>query len=264
MKRVIAALLCGLALFATTACAAKKPEVEYYLSKRQIEHSTGDINLTVNEYDDQWRILSAKTYLNGEISSELDYTYSEDSGLVTVKSSSKLYGESVSEYRQEFDDAGRLAKSVSYNEGAIVGSTEYSYDSEGRELEVKSFDADGNVYSTLTNEYDSKGNLISYTVKTAYYSSRQENTYDKYDRISCAEMFKNDELEAYIEFSGDKNSRQGSVYSPEGKVTGTTNVLYDDAGNVLVEENYDILGTLTMRTCYEYLGTDGSVSSGIN
>ena len=110
MKRVIAALLCGLALFSLTACASEKPEVEYYLSRRQIEHSTGDVNLTVNEYDDAWRMLSAKTYLNGELSSELDYTYSEDSGLVTVKTSSALYGESVSEYRQEFDEEGTLAK----------------------------------------------------------------------------------------------------------------------------------------------------------
>lgn len=264
MKRVIAALLCGLALFSLTACASEKPEVEYYLSRRQIEHSTGDVNLTVNEYDDAWRMLSAKTYLNGEISSEQEYIYSEDEGLMSVKTNSALYGESISEYRQEFDTEGRLSKSVAYNDGALVASTEFSYDSEGRTLEVKSFDADGNAYSTLTNEYDSKGNLISYTVKTAYYSSRQEHTYDKYERISRTEMFKNDELESYIEFTGDKNSRQGCVYSADGKVTGTTNVLYDDAGNVLMEENYDAHSTLTMRTCCEYIGTDGSVSSGIN
>jgi len=263
MKRVIAALLCGLALFSLTACASEKPEVEYYVSRRQIEHSTGDINLTVNEYDDQWRILSARTYLNGELSSELDYSYSEDESLMTVKTSSRLYGESVAEYRQEFDGEGRLSKSVAYNEGEPVGSTEYSYDAEGREHELVSRDPNGEIYSKLIYEYDKKGHLISYTVETSAYTSKQEYSYNKGGQLISTKSYRNDTLESRTEYSWEDGVRHGSSYDAQDKLIGTSHALHDEFGNVLLEDSYDKLGTQQLITRYEYIGTDGSVTSGI-
>ena len=264
MKKIIAALLCGLALLATTACAAKKPEVEYYLSRRQIEHSTGDINLTVNEYDDAWRMLSVDTYLNGEISSRLDYSYSADESLVTVKTDSVLYGESLAEYRQEFDAEGRLSKSTAYNDGELVGSTEYSYDAEGRERELVSRDPNGEIYSKLIYEYDKKGNLISQSVETSAYTSRQEHSYDKAGQLISTKSYRNGSLESRTEYTWEDNVRHGSSYDADDKLIGTSHALHDDFGNVLLEDSYDKLGTQQLITRYEYIGTDGSISSGIN
>ena len=264
MKRVIAALLCGLALLATTACAAKKPEVEYYLSKRQIEHSTGDINLSVTEYDDQWRMLSVDTYLNGEISSRLDYSYSADESLVTVKTDSVLYGESLAEYWQEFDAEGRLSKSAAYNDGELVGSTEYSYDAEGRERELVSRDPNGEIYSKLIYEYDKKGNLISQSVETSAYTSRQEHSYDKAGQLISTKSYRNGSLESRTEYTWEDGVRHGSSYDAQGKLIGTSHALHDDFGNVILEDSYDKLGTQQLITRYEYIGTDGSISSGIN
>ena len=39
--------------------------------------------------------------------------------------------------------------------------------------------------------------------------------------------------------------------------------IFDDFGNSLVEETYDSMNVLDTRYCYEYKGTDGSISSGI-
>lgn len=264
MKRLLAILLCFVCIVCLTACSEKEQQPEFHISKRQLEHNTGDINLTITEYDDKWQIVSAKSYLNGEISSELEYSYNEDSSLVTVKTSSRLYGESVSEYRQEFDGEGRLSKSSSYNEGELVGSTEYSYDAEGRGTELVSRDPNGEIYSKLKYEYDKKGNLISYTVETSGYTLKQEHSYDKDGHIISTKSYRNDILESRAEYSWEDNVRHGSSYDAEDKLTGTSHALHDDFGNVLLEDSYDKLGTQQLITRYEYIGTDGSISSSIN
>jgi len=264
MKKILAILLCFVCLICLAACGSKEPPVEYHISKRQLEHSSGDINLTVTEYDDKWQIVSVKTYLNGEISSELEYSYNEDSSLVTVKTMSKIYGESVSEYRQEFDGKGRLAKASSYNEGELVGSTEYSYDAEGRETELVSRDPNGEIYSKLIYEYDKKGNLISYTVETSAYSSRQEHSYNKDGQLISTKSYRNDTLESRTEYTWEDGVRHGSSYDAKDKLIGTSHALHDDFGNVLLEDSYDKLGTQQLITRYEYIGTDGSISSAIN
>ena len=262
MKRIFAAFLCAASFFCLTGCGAKEPE--FYVSKRQLEHSTGDINLTVHEYDDKWRMLSAKTYLNGELSSELVYSYSEDESLVTVKTDSRLYGESLAEYRQEFDSEGRLTKSVSYYDGVLVGSTEYSYDSKGRETELVSRDASGEIYSKLIYEYDKKGNLISQSVETSAYTSRQEHSYDKAGHLISTKSYRNGSLESRVEYTWEDGVRHGSSYDAEDKLIGTSHALHDDFGNILIEDSYDKLGTQQLITRYEYIGTDGSVTSAIN
>lgn len=264
MKRLFAILLCCICLMCLAACGGKEPQPEFHISKRQLEHNTGDINLTVTEYDDKWQIVSVKTYLNGEISSELEYSYNEDSSLVTVKNRSKLYGESLSEYRQEFDSKGRLAKSVAYNDGELVGSTEYSYDAEGRETELVSRDPNGEIYSKLNYEYDKKGNLISQTVETSAYTSRQEHSYDKDGQLISTKSYRNGSLESRAEYTWEDGVRHGSSYDAQDKLIGTSHALHDDFGNVLLEDSYDKLGTQQLITRYEYIGTDGSISSAIN
>ena len=264
MKRTVAFFLCAVSLFCMTACGAKEAKTEHYISKRQLEHNTGDVNLTVHEYDDKWRMLSAKTYLNGELSSELEYSYSEDESLVTVKTSSKLYGESLAEYRQEFDSEGRLTKSVSYNDGVLVGSTEYSYDAKGRETELVSRDASGEIYSKLIYEYDKKGNLISQSVETSAYTSTQEHSYDKAGRLIGTKSYRNGSLESRTEYTWEDGVRHGSSYDAEDKLIGTSHALHDDFGNILLEDSYDKLGTQLLITRYEYIGTDGSVWGSIN
>ena len=264
MKKILAFLLCFVCLICLAACGSKEPPVEYYIGKRQLEHSTGDINLTVTEYDDEWRIRSVKTYLNGEISSELDYSYSEDESLMTVKTSSRIYGESVAEYRQEFDAEGRLSKSIAYNEGEPVGSTEYSYDAGGREHELVSRDPNGEIYSKLIYEYDKKGNLISQTVETSAYTSKQEHSYNKDGQLISTKSYRNDTLESRTEYIWEDGVRHGSSYDAEDKLIGTSHALHDEFGNVLLEDSYDKLGTQQRITRYEYIGTDGSISSSIN
>ena len=53
-------------------------------------------------------------------------------------------------------------------------------------------------------------------------------------------------------------------FNYEDKLIGTSHALHDDFGNVLLEDSYDKLGTQQLITRYEYIGSDGSISSAIN
>ena len=124
-------------------------------------------------------------------------------------------------------------------------------------------DSDGDVVTTLLYDYDKKGNLVSYVMETSVYSSKNEYSYDKKNRLVATKVFHNDELVSRIEYTWDGNTQYGSVFAMGEQAARKTVTVYDEAGNVLIEENYDLLGTLQYRTCYEYTGTDGSISSGI-
>lgn len=262
MKRLLAVWLCCASLLCLAACSGSE-DVDYYVTKRYMEYDTGDINLTTYEYNDAWDVQFVQTYVNGAVSSGVEYSYNEDSTVVTIATTSATYDPTLTEIHQTFDDFGRLVRTVSYSGGTLEETSEYTYDAEGRESKVVTTDSDGNVVTTLLYEYDKKGNLVSYLMKTLVYSSRKEYSYDRKNRLVTMEVFHSDELVSRIEYTWDGNTQYGSVYTMGEQASRKTVTVYDDAGNVLVEENYDLLGTLLYRICYEYTGTDGSHSSGI-
>ena len=217
MKRVLSLCLACISLLSLPACSSGKPafhepSVAYHITKRHVEHDTGDINLTTYTYNDAWVIQSTQTYLNGSISSGVEYSYNEDSTIVTMTTTSAIYDPTVSEIHQEFDASGKVLRATSYNDGRPVGTTEYSYDEKGRETLLVSTDPSGNVMTTLTYEYDKNGNLISYTTETPAYSSRQEHTYGKNNRISETKTYRNGELTNRIQYSWEGNIRYGKCY----------------------------------------------------
>ena len=61
----------------------------------------------------------------------------------------------------------------------------------------------------------------------------------------------------------EENKRYGEVYDEKEQLIAKNIYIFDDFGNSLVEETYDSMNVLDTRICYEYMGTDGSISSGI-
>lgn len=262
MKNILALSLCLLLLFSLNACDAKE-DVTYHITKRHLEHQTGDINLTEYTYDDQWLIQSTQTLLNGDFASSVEYTYSEDMSVVTMTTISAIYDSSVSEIHQTYDESGNLLSAASYSEGRLSGTTSYTYDAEGRQIKAVTTYPDSSFTTTLEHVYDAAGNLIAYTVDTGLYTSRQEHTYDSRNRRISTAAYQNDALTNRIEYTWEGNTQLGTIYNADDIPLRETVTIYDNAWNALVEETYDILGTLESRTCCEYVGTDGSISSGI-
>lgn len=261
MKRILAIFLPLLLLLSLTACGAKE-DVEYYVTRRYVQQPTGDINLMEYTYDDQWNILSTNIQLNGEFASAAEYTYSEDYTVVTMRTTSAIYDSATTEVHRTFDEDGNIIKALAYDNGELTTTAEYFYDEQGREVKVVNTAATGYV-NTVEHIYDENGNLLTYIANTGYTVTRQEFTYDDQNRRISAEYYQNDQLTNRINYTYENNVQKGLYYDAAGTELRTTLAAFDEAGNLLTEEVYDILGTLQSRTCYAYIGTDGSTSSGI-
>lgn len=261
MKKTLALVTALLLLFLLAACS-QKDDVQYFLSKRQITHETGDVNLTTFLYDENRNILSSETLLNGVFASRVDYTYSEDGTVVTQDFTSATSEPSSSEIHSTYDENGKVTSASSYSNGRLIGTTYYTYDEHGREIKLESFDPDGKPLVTITHAYDQNGNLLSTSNHYGTYVSQTDHTYDSKGHRLTTETRINDQLNFRVEYIWNKNMCYGTVYSPEGTPMSKTLTVQDDHGNILLEESYDVLGTFTGRTCYEYIGTNGKISSG--
>lgn len=237
-------------------------EVQYRISRRQLTHETGDVNLTLYTYNEDGKILSTETLLNGNFSSRVDYAYSEDSTVITQNFTSATGAPSTSEYHSTYDENGNILESSSYSGGRLVGTTYYTYDEQGRETELRGVDADGNLQTLSTRTYDTNGNLIRTELTYGDRVSRNDYSYDQENRCLTAETRINGQLNSRVEYIWNENSSYGTVYNPDGTPRFKTLTVQDTFGNILLEETYDVLGTFQERTCYEYIGTDGSISSG--
>ena len=259
MKKLTVLLLTLLMLISVTACGEQE-KVDYHIATRKLEYNTGDVNLTEYTYDDQWNILSTRTLLNGEEASSAEYTYSEDLSIVTMHITSKLYDNTTSEGRRTFDENGNVLTAETYTDGKLTGISSYTYDEKGREISVVNTAPDSENVTKMERSYDENGNLLTYTIDTGYYVSRQEYTYDKQNRRLSRHDYQNDDLVSYIEYAWEGNVQSGTVYDAQETVQRKVVLTYDKAGNLLVEEYYDILDSLQSRTSYTYIGTDGSTS----
>ena len=241
----------------------KTDKVNFYETKAYIQHDTGDINLRENTYDENWNLLKQYTTLNGNFASQVGYEYSEDYTVLTTTSISATYGTEISTVVRTFDEKGQMIKGESYDGDRLVGSSEYTYNEDGEMIFVKSNYPDSDVVTTLERIFDDEGNLIRYIQDTGYYVGRYEYSYNhKHQRIR-EEYYRNDELLDYREYTWEGNVGTGISYNADGTPMGKLILEYDDFGNLLRLESQKPSGAILTVCCYEYIGTDGSISSGI-
>ena len=258
-KKIIVFLL---VLVYLSGCSQKDP-IKYYETRTYMESSSGDINRSENTYDENWNLLQQYRTLNGNFASQVEYTYSEDFTILTTTSTSAIYASETSKVIRTFDDKGQVIRSESYDGDRLVGISEITYDENGEKIYIKSTQPDSDTVITLERIFDDRGNLVRYIQDTGYYVSRYEYTYNKQDHRIREEYYWNEELRDYITFTWEGNVATGESFTADGTPTGIQILEYDDAGNLLCLEARDLLGTRLSYSCYEYVGTDGSVSSGI-
>ena len=272
MKKILSFVLSSILMIGLVGCNADTnkessndivDQVSYQVTKRYIEHNTGDINIADYTYNEEGKLLSTKLYLNDKFQSSVEYDYNKDSNIVTITNISSNSEITVTEVQQEFDDAGQLIKESSYSDGTFAGSTEYFYDNEGRQTKMVTKHANSDMIITVFYEYDKSGNQILYGIDTGFYVSKKEHFYNEENKIYRTDDYRNDELINRTEYHWEENTRYGEVYDGKEQLLGKNIYIFDDFGNSLVEETYDSMNVLDTRYCYEYKGTDGSISSGI-
>ena len=272
MKKILSFVLSSILMIGLVGCNADTnkessndivDQVSYQVTKRYIEHNTGDINIADYTYNEEGKLLSTKLYLNDKFQSSVEYDYNKDSNIVTITNISSNSEITVTEVQQEFDDAGQLIKESSYSDGTFAGSTEYFYDNEGRQTKMVTKHANSDMIITVFYEYDKSGNQILYGIDTGFYVSKKEHFYNEENKIYRTDDYRNNELIYRTEYQWEENTRYGEVYDGNEQLLGKNIYIFDDFGNSLVEETYDSMNVLDTRICYEYVGTDGSISSGI-
>ena len=272
MKKILSFIFCSFFIIGLVGCNAVTnkessddivDQVSYQVTKRYIEHNTGDINIHEYTYNEEGKLLSTKLYLNDTFQSSVEYNYDKDSNIVTITNTSSNSEITVTDVQQEFNSAGQLIKESSYSDGTFAGSTEYYYDNEGRQTKMVTKHANSDMVITVFYEYDKSGNQILYGIDTGYYISKKEHFYNEENKVYRTDNYRNDELIYRTEYHWEENTRYGEVYDGKEQLLGKNIYIFDDFGNSLVEETYNSMNVLDTRICYEYTGTDGSVSSGI-
>jgi len=262
VKKLLTASLCFLISLTLFGCA-KKEEVKFYESKSYVKHNTGDVNLRESTYDENWNLTLSYTTLNGNFASKVEYEYSEDFTVLTSKSTSAIYPPETSKVIRTFDEKGQVIKAESYSGDRHISTTEYTYDDNGEMTFVRSTYPESDVVTTIQRIFDEEGNLVTYIQDTGYYVGRYEYAYNQKNQRIREEYYRDDVQLDSIEFTWEGNVGTGTSCKVDGTPMGKQLLEYDDHGNLLRLESQDLSGTTRSVICYEYIGTDGSISSGI-
>ena len=262
MKKPIVILLSFLLLAALAGCG-QQDAVTYYEKRTYHKAQTGDITRSESTYDENWNLLLHHMTLNGSFTSKTEYAYNEDYTILTTTSTSADSGEKTSTIVRTFDEKGQIIKSETYEGDLLVHTGEYTYDDNGEKTFVKATYPEDNTVITVQRSFDDAGNLISYIQDTGYSVHRYEYGYNQKNQRIREEYYRDDELQDYTEYVWEGNVGTGTSYHADGTHVGKRVLEYDDHGNLLRLESQHPTGITLSVSCYEYIGTDGSISSGI-
>lgn len=262
MKKIFTLSLAFVLAGSLLGCG-KEESVTYYETKTYIQQDTGDINFLERTYDENWNLLLQYTTLNGNFASQVEHEYSEDYTVMTTKTTSAIYEPDTSKVIRTFDEKGQVIKAETYDGDRHISTSEYTYDENGEKILIRSTQPGSDIVVTTQRIFDDRGNLVTYIQDTGYYVSRYEYAYDKNDHRIREEHYRDDEMTSYCDFTWEGNTGTGTDHKADGTPVVVRILEYDDAGNLLRYEIRDLLGTVTRLSCYEYIGTDGSISSGI-
>jgi len=288
MKKAISMILSVLFVVSLFMGCSNSKEVKYYCTERIVTTLMNDMeneNRSVFTYDASWNLTSNLTYMNGTETNALYYEYNDDATVVKV--TQHFNGnESGGEYQRTYDKKGKLLKELAVENETVVSSNEYTYDDNGNVL-VHILTPNAPIVITNTYTYDKSGNRISYENKTAYpeqgmeYVILTEYEYDENgillrERVSTEDTEsapeKNLDIslgkvsiagnETVTEYTYDDSTRTylGTRYTPEGAVQNYIRMVYDNNGNLLLQELMNPEKTVVSRTIQSWVGTDGSTS----
>lgn len=215
--------------------------------------------------------LSEQTYGNGDV---LKFTYNDKDQIENIQFKESS-GSFATRFSYEYDDFGRIAVYNTFENGSIVGSEYYTYDSSGNLIQA--VDEEGNIIKYI---YDDSGNLTSLYFEidgnegTTNYSYNECFEYSGDVCIQTSSLYDNTEYTTqsnldvlkdyhyeddalyrleYINLTWSTfNIQQNFVYS--GNTTRIYEITYEINGTGIdykYKYYYDSLGNITKEYYYE-------------
>ena len=262
LRRIALILLCLL----LTACTQETEQVEYYCTRR-IQTVGESISQTDTTYDGKGQPTSIITYINGEEVNARYLTYSEDGTTVTVNQRANGT-ENTGQYQRTFDEKGNMLTEDAVEDGNIISSSEYTYDEDGNVLTCVMTPSMGPKIIT-TSTYDAEGNRLTHEIVTDYgeeigqtYSILREYEYNDQGHLMREVVTSGALPSDRVEYTYDPQTRTeiGTRLDSEGNSYGQIRRIYDEAGNILLEEQLDTNGEVTSYVSQTWQGSDGSIS----
>jgi RHS repeat-associated protein len=206
--------------------------------------------------------LSEQTYGNGDV---LKFTYNDRDQIENIQFK-ESGGSFVTRFSYEYDDFGRIAVYNTFENGSIVGSEYYTYDSSGNLIQA--VDEEGNIIKYI---YDDSGNLTSLYFEidgneaTTNYSYNECFEYSGDVCIQTSSLYDNTEYttQSNLDILKDYHYEDDALYRLEYiNLTWSTfniqqNFVYSGSTTRIYEITYEINGTgidYKYRYYYDSLG----------
>lgn len=274
MKKLITILLCTLLL---TGCAqsyegpteTRKVLAEYEVRQFSPVDDSVWTNRSTNVYDIHGNCVQQLHYDDGELESELRWTFDERGNHTRETLIDHTLWIPLIDYRTRttYDDRDRILSSVMYNMwGLKEGETRYTYDDENRTATWSNGRGDTIVYyydengqetryvssdgSEMVYEYDERGNLTGWTsTKDGVLLERYEAHYDEQDRWIQGVIYDENGAEtSRITYTYDDTNAKAVNKDNDGSRID----YFDEDGDICRSEEYDLDGKLTKIEEYFY------------
>lgn len=272
MKKLITIILCVLLLAGCAESYDGPTETRKVLAEYEIrQYSPVDdsvwTNRSTNAYDVYGNWVRQLCYDEGELESELRWTYDERGNQISEVLIDHTGWIPLINYRGKmtYDDQDRLLSSTMYDMwGRKEGETRYTYDDEARTATWSSdvgnsiiyyYDENGREVRNVSSDgaetifiYDERGNLTGWTSsQDGVILERCEAGFDAQDRRLWSVTY---------DGNGTEISRTTYDYDEAKSITkdsdGSRIDYFDEDGDITLVETYDLDGKLTRSEQYFY------------
>ncbi len=259
-KRALSISLAVLLLLALSGCSQEPdPDVKFYQTEQISTYFGTSTTRTVTEYAEDWSTYKMTTWQDGELLSTVNYEVTE-TGYIARSTQDGV--EEIMEIKATKNEAGKPICLENYINGELYSTSEYTYDENGNMLTFVSNMLSANMVLRQEFTYDWQGNKIRQVVDSGYGAVTTVYEYNSRNQL-VKESSPDSPSWTKYEYSDGSKTQTALSYDESGELSAKTIETYDDWGNLLTRQSYDASGALVIDMAYSYLGTDGTVSSGI-
>lgn len=200
-------------------------------------------------YDDYGREKQTVQYMDGVI------TYSASTAYTSATEYETTIERGDTKYSIGYtcDEAGRVIRQETIQDGTVTESSAYTYDDHGNQLTAQMVYGEDEMNFSYEYTYDGNGNQLT---RKEYQDGEQvgylEMTYDEKGRESASVYYFPDGSVNYSTKSTWEGSTETRIsYDSEGNAYMTLVTTYDETGNILSQETWQE-GVLVSSTEYTY------------
>lgn len=189
----------------------------------------------VNEYTYEYYEDGTKKYKkhNNDTSCYEEWFDEKGTSIKQFNHDKETETKTVTEFTCIYDANGCLISKKMFDNGVLLKTLKYSYDSSLRNTEIKEYNADDLLITTDYYKYDASGNLIE-----------KGTVYSEHSDVTGADK------DVYV-YDAQGNMIEETFYGLSGNYLGKHQYKYDAQGNVIEKKDYNSL-VLTWTWEYKY------------